>query len=313
MKKIALMLSCETIGDTLSAVPLIKYLYRIYEYKIPVFTHRLELLKYYPYIDLYDINDIMKYKDIYHIVNTFEVKKNIHCRMDIRQLHAKSFGIQLTPDELQVDFYGDDSIYMDLPDRYVVLHPVMNWPSRTWNIDRWDKLIESLNNEGIKVVLVGKNLSREVGLFDINKLAYKLEVGDGINFINKLDIFELWYVLNNSEVIVTMDSGILHMAGTTDSHIIQLGSSINPHFRAPYRNGSQDYKYSYIGGTCKKMCASDSMYAYKEHGGIVSIPPIPYCLDRRESIGDNNNFDIDIYRCHPEYDKVLEEIKKIME
>ena len=51
---------------------------------------------------------------------------------------------------------------------------------------------------------------------------------------------------NEAALVVTMDSGILHLAGTTDVHILQLGSSIHPKLRAPWRNGSQSYNYDYV-------------------------------------------------------------------
>jgi len=55
-------------------------------------------------------------------------------------------------------------------------------------------------------------------------------------------------------------SGLLHLAGTTDAEIVQLGSSINPEFRSPFRRGSQQYKYHYVVGGCGLNCASDMKY-----------------------------------------------------
>jgi hypothetical protein len=67
-------------------------------------------------------------------------------------------------------------------------------------------------------------------------------------------------MINNSFAIVTMDSGLLHLAGTTDTNIIELGSAINPYYRSPYRNGNQDYKHKFVGGSCKLFCQSDMKY-----------------------------------------------------
>ena len=117
--------------------------------------------------------------------------------------------------------------------------------------------------------------------------------------MNKTSIDETWHLINYSSCFVTMDSGLLHLAGTTDCEIIQLGSSINPEFRAPYRNGAQNYKYNYISGGCDLMCASDMKHGVKEWGSIQGIPSLVNCLENKKT-----------FECHP---NVLQVYKKIME
>jgi ADP-heptose:LPS heptosyltransferase len=53
--------------------------------------------------------------------------------------------------------------------------------------------------------------------------------------MNKTSISETWHIINNAAAVITMDSGILHLAGTTETTILDLGSSIKPEFRIPYR------------------------------------------------------------------------------
>jgi hypothetical protein len=105
-----------------------------------------------------------------------------------------------------------------------------------------------------------------------------------------------------------MDSGLLHLAGTTDAEIIQLGSSINPEFRAPYRNGSQSYRYHYVKGPCNLFCASNLKYSLRDweygySGGtpIQSVPLIDTCLERKETM-----------ECHPSDTQVFNTIEKIL-
>jgi len=96
-----------------------------------------------------------------------------------------------------------------------------------------------------------------------------------------------------------MDSGLLHLAGTTDVNIIQLGSSIDPEFRSPYRQGSQNYKYHYVRGGCGLNCASDMKYGVREWGTIQGIPSLVGCLERKKT-----------FECHP---SVLQVYQKILE
>jgi ADP-heptose:LPS heptosyltransferase len=307
MKKILVLIGSQSVGDTLCAMPSIKHLSDVYNQKIHVFTYQKELLKNFPYIILTD-NYVPEQDDIF--IQTFRPDLYLHTRFDIRQFHAISSGFQLLPEEMQIDFYPDEYQKIEnLPQNYVVIHPVKTWPSRSWEKERWQMLVDELNKINIPVVAVGKN-SSEVGFYNINKPVYDVDIKYGINLINKLDIHQTWHVLNKASIIVTMDSGILHLAGTTDTHIIQLGSSINPKLRSPYRHGTQDYKYSYILGECKIFCASNMKYGIVHHNKHNAMPPVPFCLERRETIGNNDLVDKDIYKCHPTVEQVYDEIVK---
>lgn len=309
MNKILVLIGSRSIGDTLCSIPTIKHLSKIYNKKIHVFTYQPELIKNLPYIVLSDNYNVGK-DDL--LIESFRPDNFVHTRTDIRQLHAMSAGFQLLPEELNIDFIADPFIEIkDLPKKYIVIHPSKTWPSRSWEKQRWQKLIEKLEKLNIPIVAIGKN-SNENGTYHIKKPIYELNIKNGINLINNNDIniHQTWHIINNSEMIITMDSGILHLAGTTDTYIIQLGSSINPNFRIPYRNGVQTYKYSYVLGECDIFCASNMKYNIKHNNTHKKLPPVAFCLERSESIGQDIEPDPNIYKCHPSVEKVINEIIK---
>jgi ADP-heptose:LPS heptosyltransferase len=80
---------------------------------------------------------------------------------------------------------------------------------------------------------------------------------------------------------VTLDSGLLHLAGTTDTFIIQLGSAKDPRFSSPYRKGTRNYKYIYVKGKCDLFCTNNMKYSIKEWGTMNSIPPLTDCLENK--------------------------------
>jgi len=296
MNKILVLVGSQSLGDTLCALPTIKKLSEIYNKIIHVFTYQPELFKNVPYITLSDNYDVDE-GDL--LIESFRPDLFVHTRTDIRQLHAISSGFQLLPEEMNIDFFPDKYVEIEnLPEKYIVIHPSKTWPSRTWEPERWKELITKLNNVNIPVVVIGKD-SSEVGTYYIDKPVYNIEVENGLNLINKLNIHQTWHILNMAEMIVTMDSGILHLAGTTDTHILQLGSSVHPQFRAPYRKGKQSYKYSYISGECNIMCASNMKYNISHNSKHTIMPPVAFCLERHESIGKDINPDPNIYLCHP--------------
>jgi hypothetical protein len=88
-----------------------------------------------------------------------------------------------------------------------------------------------------------------------------------------------------------MDSGLLHLAGTTNTPIIQLGSSLNPEFRMPH-----GHPLRYVDGPCKLQCCSNMKYGVKEWGNIQGVQPLIGCLENKET-----------FECHPEVNQVYEE------
>jgi len=310
MKKILLDLSdCYGIGDILSSTPTLRKLYQSYGRKITVSTHIPEIFSSNPYVEKVYSSSVINLdyvRDQYIVHSTFDIlgKKTErgvefkHSMIDIRQYHAISLGFMLSKDEMECDYFpGGFEPIEGLPDRYVLIHPVQTWPNRTWSASNWMNLTKKLNDDGISVVSIGKD-SSETGFFNIHKPTFNFEIKKGLNLINRTSLSQAWHLINNSMCFVTMDSGLLHIGGTTDAEIIMLGSSIKPEFRMPYRKGSQDYKMTYVSGGCDLYCCSDMKYGVKEWGNIQGVAPLIGCLENKKT-----------FECHPSVEKVLKEIK----
>jgi ADP-heptose:LPS heptosyltransferase len=309
-KEIFLDLSgAKGLGDALCATPVIRKISETYETKINIISNYPALFKKNRYVNKNystgSINvDFIKSNHIYH--NSFynignknemgvEYKTNV---MDIRQFHATLLGFQLMENEMEMEYIPDDYIEIEnLPKtKFVLIHPTQNWPSRTWSAKNWIELTKKLNDDGIPVVSIGKD-SSETGFFNVNKPVFNFNIPLGLNLMNKTDISQAWHLINKASCFITMDSGLLHLAGTADTDIIQLGSSINNKFRAPYRKGYQNFKYHYVGGSCPLFCASDMKYGVKEWGNMQSVPPLIGCLENKQT-----------FECHPSVDQVYSKI-----
>ena len=307
--KIAIKIDTPALGDTLASIPTLRKMSQAYSNTpLTVFTS-------YPF--LFDNHPLVKEAlpldhstEGYKVYTTFSplVGKNHnlkgesvefrHSNYDIRQFHAAALGFSLTPDEMGVDLYIEKPNPLGLG-KYVMIHPTHTWATRTWDQKQWQKLVDALNNKGIPVVAIGKD-SSEVGFYNTQKPVMDIDIKLGLNLLNSPDItlYELRWMMNNeTSAVVTMDSGILHLAGTTDVRILQLGSSIHPKLRAPWRNGSQMYKYDYILGSCEEFCSSNMKYNVKEWGDIMGVPPQVNCLANKPT-----------FECHPSYKKVYNTI-----
>ena len=313
-KQVAICIDTPALGDTLAAIPTLRKLSKAYESQLIVFSSKPFLFEGHPLVSkALKLDDPLRYDPDVKVYRTFMpiVGKTYDLRgeqvefrssnTDIRQFHAISLGFSLTQDEMEMDLYIERERDLGFKD-YVIIHPTYTWASRTWDQDKWQDLVNRLNKQGIPVVAVGRD-SHEVGTFSVDKPVMDLDIQLGINLLNDPDNdpAELRWMMNHkATAIVTMDSGLLHIAGTTDVNIIQLGSSIDPKLRAPYRKGSQDYKYKYVGGGCEIFCSSNMKYNIREHGTIQAIPPQIHCLEKKPT-----------FECHPEVDQVYDSVMNL--
>ena len=298
MKKLYLIHCCG-LGDILSTTPSLRKLSQAYGEKIDVVTHNVEIFKNNPYVNKIfswneNIDEVKKgYEDgdVHDIVGGYQLNHSF----DIRALHAKYLGFGLLPEEMEYDFTPDKYEDLDLPLNYICIHPAFNWESRTWPQKNWQELINSLIELGHKIVITGKSEKQpEIGNWQKIKYIFKFKENPNlIDLSEKANLSQTWHIINRAEKFITMDTGLLHLAGCTNTEIVQLGSSINYKFRAPFRMGSQEYRYTYVGGDCDIFCASDLKYAVKEHGKFDVTPPLWQCLEGKET-----------FECHPSVEKV---------
>jgi len=312
VKKVLLDLTqCNGLGDLICATPTIKKLHEFYEQRITVLSQMPELFKNNNYVEAsfksssvnmnYFMSNYIVHDSFYNVgkQNALGIEYK-HNMMDIRQFHAIQLGFMLGKDEMEC-FYSPTfpNRFSSLPAKYIVIHPVQTWSTRTWSAENWMLLTKKLNDLGIPVISIGKD-SSETGFFNIDKPTFNFEIELGENLINKTNVADCWHIINNSIGVITMDSGILHLAGTTNAEIIHLGSHIKPEFRAPYRHGmGQHYKYQYVHGGCELECGSNAKYGIKEWGTIQGVAPLINCLENKPT-----------FECHPSVDNVLFKMKQ---
>lgn len=297
------------LGDSICATPSLRKLFHAYGKKISVLTEHPIVFKNNPYVNkIYNSLETSRESllESHEMLTSFapnlENQYGLGLRhnvMDIRQFHASGLGFQLLPEECEMDFVPDPWEPIEgLPDNFILIHPVQTWASRTWPLEKWTLLTKILNDYGIPVVSMGKT-SSEAGFHMVDKPIFDFPISLGLNLMNKANVSQTWWLMQKSIAVVTMDSGMLHLAGTTDVELIHLGSSVNWKLRAPFRKGTQEYKYHYVDGDCKLACASDMRYGVKEWGSIRGIPPLVGCLEGKSE-----------FVCHPTpiqvFNKILE-------
>ena len=98
---------------------------------------------------------------------------------------------------------------------FVVLFPGASIPERRWGVEKFQKLAAWLNAQGLGVVVVGGGQDREAG-------EVILAGCQGLNLAGGTSLAETAAVLQRSALLVSGDSGVLHMAVGLDVPTVSL-------------------------------------------------------------------------------------------
>ena len=100
---------------------------------------------------------------------------------------------------------------------------------------------------------------------------------------------------------MTLDTGMLHFVGTTDTNIVEVGSAIHHYYKTPWRHGSQDYKHKFVGGSCKLFCQSDMKYNTNGDNKVTDGFPSHGCFENKPT-----------YECQPSVNAVYNAILELL-
>ena len=110
--------------------------------------------------------------------------------------------------------------------RVITINPGPTWPVRNWPVEHWQHLIDSLKARYcVEIFQVG--VSFRTVKNDYGKLK-------GVrSLVNKLKVDELTAVIAMSTIVISIDSGPIHIAGAVGTPIVGLFGAVNPALRLP--------------------------------------------------------------------------------
>jgi ADP-heptose:LPS heptosyltransferase len=98
---------------------------------------------------------------------------------------------------------------------FVTLFPGASIPERRWGVENFHRLTKYLNDQGLPVVVVGGGQDREEGEIVLAECR-------GLNLAGKTSLAETAAVLKRSRLLVSGDSGVLHLAVGVDVPTVSL-------------------------------------------------------------------------------------------
>lgn len=234
------------LGDQTNAEPAIRFM-KQYVYpndSITVTTHFPELFSHLD-VDVYKHGEFQPAFDVpYYTVQslpppesvTWMVLSNLLCHTvdycsaallrRILPLEDKRVHLMVRAEDMQ-RLQQLDADWTDL----VVVHAGRHWVTKTFPVQWWQDVVDSLDQEGYHVCLVGQD-EHTRGVLPI-----RCPEG-GLDLRNKLSLGELIALLSISPVLISNDSAPIHLAGAFDNAVVLIPSCKHPQHILPWRHGS---------------------------------------------------------------------------
>jgi hypothetical protein len=119
----------------------------------------------------------------------------------------------------------------DRLDDLILVHPGTGWPTKTFPVAWWQKIVDDLAELGFRIGIIGKKVTDQHSVLDVKCPE------SGVDFREKLSIKGLVALISKARIVVTNDSSPIHIAGAFRNYIIFIATCKHPDYTLPYRNG----------------------------------------------------------------------------
>jgi heptosyltransferase I len=116
------------------------------------------------------------------------------------------------------------------PDQpYVVLHPMTRWPTKQWYPARWAAVADALCEQGCPVVFTGAPEDQEC----VDEV-FRCLKGPAARLDGKLDLKTLAAVFQRAAVVVSTDTGPMHISAAVNTPVVAVFGPTAPNRTGPY-------------------------------------------------------------------------------
>jgi len=266
-KRVYVWLSNAGLGDKISNLPAFRHLKKMYpDRKIVLYTEPLvfDLWKSCRYIDVAIPEGYVRGDAALHVRPEDIAIKAFWSFYEHHQKHIVASSVEYicnteyTPDiplEYELDIFDYDipeieaakNELLDLAKGkpIVGIAPAYTMYSRMWDCSSWERLTKQLQHEGYFVVALGGNNDLDPKNVDINKCG-------------KYKIRQVPHILDIFECVLTLNSGMLHLASVNqDVPMVYISvGQFPPELICPHRHGRIFHKMLVIDHNCqlKNQC-----------------------------------------------------------
>lgn len=151
-------------------------------------------------------------------VHAVERYLSLAAAVDAREV-VRDFTIPLTSSDRE----AAEALLADLPRPRVVLHPAARWETKLWEAERWRALAVALAATGVGVVVTGSAADAPT----------VTAICDGLtpaprSLAGRLSLKHLAAVLARADLLISVDSGPMHIAAALGTRVLALFGPTNP-------------------------------------------------------------------------------------
>jgi hypothetical protein len=270
------VLGAGAIGDTISAIPAMKYAYEnIFGNMMKVMIPRelRDLFYFLPEDCFFYIGvenqivtpDTVIIRQYDKIPNTLHPSAIISpMRMSLVDYNSIKFlGMVLQEKDKNYPTPVLNHINIDkfeLPEPYACILVTNLNPNRSIPFDESYKIADMLLRRGINPVFLGKNTEIHDTYNNMNRKGVSPEGRSGtIDLVGKTSLMEAACIMAGAEVVVGADTGLIHLAACTDVKIVCGYTTVAPELRIPVRHNRTGWNFKAFApprNNCR-FCASD--------------------------------------------------------
>ena len=133
----------------------------------------------------------------------------------------------------------------------VAINPIARWPTKLWNPERFAVLAERIRDElACEIVFTGSSIDRPL----INRISRMMGRAP-LNVAGRTNLKELAYLYTRCRLLVTTDTGPMHMAAAMGCPVVALFGPTAPWRTGPYGKGHKVIRADVECSPCfKKKC-----------------------------------------------------------
>lgn len=262
------------IGDQICSEPTLRYaLEQFKTCKVSLATDYPELFAHLPFHEVFNTKLTRPDPSKYLVLKTIAMPTDLswqfmsHCITHcvdypalcaLRcQLPVSYRSVQLQPREPK----ESRLLKIAAKKRWVLVHAGKHWQSKTFPVEFWNGVLDSIAEHDFVPVLVGKNVDDNVGYVDCSH-------PQAIDLRDQTTLNDTTWLCQQAPAVICSDSSPLHMAVTGNAHIAFICSAKH-----------QDYIYHW-----RKDLAGDVKWAWRmkhfNSGGMWDI--LKHCPNQQE-------------------------------
>jgi ADP-heptose:LPS heptosyltransferase len=136
------------------------------------------------------------------------------------------------------------------PQGFLLINPFSRWRSKEWPLDRYARLVQRLQHDAPLPVVISGSRDRQPAAARLERL---LGPGRAVSLVGKLSLEQAVCLYRRAGVLVTGDSGPMHVAAALGTKLVALFGPTLPERTGPWGRGHR----------ILQMMRPDSHYAYR--------------------------------------------------